>query len=157
MLQPCRLKHSQDVIVGLLVFCLCCVGGTVIPGCSAMQKIFPSGPTAQTVTDEIAALETATRETRIIVDTLQNLHLLSRKTVASIARVVEDSDAACNAARARLQAGDVRGAASLVHTAQAEVANDTDIKNCLAQAEQLLNDPNVRAALRVIMIGKPLD
>jgi hypothetical protein len=122
-----------------------------------MQKILPGGPTAQTVTDEIAALETATREARIIVDTLQNLHLLSQKKVASIARVVGDSDTACNAARARLQAGDVRGAASLVHGAQAEVGNDADIKNALAQAEQLLSDPNVRAALRVIMIGKPLD
>jgi hypothetical protein len=141
----------------LSVLCLCCMSAMVVAGCSAMQRILPGGPTAQTVTDEIAALETATREARIIVDTLQNLHLLSQKRVASIARVVGDSDTACNAARARLQAGDVRGAASLVHAAQAEVANDADIKNALAQAEQLLSDPNVRAALRVIMIGRPLD
>lgn len=149
--------HQRDAIGWLLVLSLCCTGGMLVAGCSAMQRILPGGPTAQTVTDEIGSLEMATRGTRIVVDTLQNLHLMSRKTVESIARVVGDSDTACNSARARLQAGDVRGAASLVHAAQAEVANDADIKNALAQAEQLLSDPNVRAALRVIMIGRPLD
>jgi hypothetical protein len=157
VLRICIVIHKRHVLGWLLVLCLCGMGGMFVAGCSAMQRILPGGPTAQTVTDEIGALEMATRGTRIVVDTLQNLHLLSRKTVASIARVVGDSDTACNSARARLQAGDVRGAASLLHTAQAEVGNDTDIKNSLAQAEQLLNDPNVRAALRVIVIGRPLD
>jgi prophage DNA circulation protein len=117
-----------------------------------MQSIRPSGPTAQMVTDEIGALEMATRGTRIVVDTLQSIHLLSPKTVDSIARVLADNDAACTSARTRLQAGDVSGAASTIRTAQAEFANDADIKQALAQAEQLLRDPEVRAALRVVRI-----
>lgn len=131
---------------------LCWMGLTLVAGCSAMQSSLTGGSTAQTVTDEIGALETATRGTRIVVETLERLNRLSPKAVDSIARVLADNDTACNAARTRLQAGDVSGAASTLRAAQAGFANDADIKQALAQAEQLLKDPEVRAALRVVRI-----
>jgi hypothetical protein len=146
VLRSCRMTR-REVVGRFLVVCL-----TLVAGCSAVESMLPGGPTAQTVTNEIGALETGTRGTRIVADTLQGIHLLAPKTVASIARVLADTDTACNSARTRLQAGDVSSAASTIRTAQAEFADDADIKEALAQAEQLLRDPDVRAALRVVRI-----
>ena len=126
-------------------------------GCSAMQRALGGDATSQTVGNEVGALEMATRSTRIIADTLRNLRQLPDDTVDSIRMVLGRSDTACTSARALLQAGDVSAAASLVHSAQAEFANDVAIGQALTQAEQLLRDPNVRAALRVIRVGGHLD
>ena len=129
----------------------------VLEGCAAMQRTLFGGPTAQTVTDEIAVLQTATRGARLVADTLQNLHQLSEKRTASIAQALAKSEAACGAARVRLQAGDVSGAAAIIHVAQAEFANDPDIDHVLARAERLTRDPNIRAALKVFGLEGHLD
>ena len=146
---------NRDLVAGLVVLSLCCCGS--LAGCSALQRALGGGTTPQELSNEIGALETATRSTRIIVDTLRNLRQLSEDRVDPIRSVLGRSDAACTAARTRLQAGDISGAASLIHTAQAEFANDAAIGQALAQAELLLRDPNVRAALRVIRVGGHLD
>jgi len=146
---------KRDLVGGLVILSLSC-GGSVA-GCSAVHRALVGGTTPETLGNEIGALETATRGTRIIVDTLRNLRQLSEDTVNPIRSVLERSDAACTAARVCLQAGDVSGAASIVHAAQAEFANDVAIGQALAQAEQLLRDPSVRAALRVIRVGGHLD
>jgi len=149
------LPLKRDLVGGLVVLSLCC-GGSVT-GCSAVQRALGGGPTPQTLSNEIGALETATRGTRIIVDTLRNLRQLSEDTVDPIRIVLGRCDTACTSARTRLQAGDISGAASIIHNAQAEFANDAAIGQALGQAEQLLRDPNVRAALRVIRVGGHLD
>ena len=122
-----------------------------------MQRILPGGPNAQTVSNQIGALQTAVRGARLVADTLENLHQLSEKKSAAIERVLANSDAACRAARARLEAGDLRGAASIIDAAQAEFANDPDIDRALARAEQLTRDPDVRAALKVVGLEGHLD